>query len=382
MSTALAKPEQISQWEQREMIDTLKATVCRGATDAQFKMFIEVAKATGLNPWLKEIWFVPNVGVMAGRDGYLRVANDHPAFDGMETRVERDERGVPIKAVCTVWRKDRNHPVISEAYYDEYKKTSQVWQTYKSAMIQKVAEVMALKRSFAINGVVSEEEIGHDERGSAEAAQQVAKAKIEELNQKRLEAGEAQIIPPVAAETIAQNRSAGASQSGGSTPISIDSLADRKAQQEAEAAAALEEMHTDPKVTDPAKTAARPKRDDPGKAPLDPTMLQSFKEIKEKLREESGSDVCYYAVLKQFGYAKSNQIPTRDDGRAVHKSMRAALVRLREIRVNREELEAFRTSIKPVEVFWEICDGYDSETLLDAPPEVVQRFLDKLREVK
>jgi hypothetical protein len=81
----------------------------------------------------------------------------------METRVERDERGVPIKAVCTVWRKDRNHPTVSEAYYSEYKKASPVWQQYPSAMISKVAETLALKRSFAINGVVTEEEIGHDE---------------------------------------------------------------------------------------------------------------------------------------------------------------------------------------------------------------------------
>jgi hypothetical protein len=47
---------------------------------------------------------------MAARDGYLRVANENPQFDGMETRVERDDKNIPIKAVCTVWRKDRNHP--------------------------------------------------------------------------------------------------------------------------------------------------------------------------------------------------------------------------------------------------------------------------------
>lgn len=147
-------------WDSREMLDTLKQTVCRGATDAQFRMFLEVCKGTGLNPFLKEIWFVPNVGVMAGRDGYLRVANEHPMFNGMETLVERDKEGMPIKATCKVWRKDREHPVTCEAYYNEYRKDSQVWKTYKSAMISKVAEVLALKRSFSINGLVTEEEIG------------------------------------------------------------------------------------------------------------------------------------------------------------------------------------------------------------------------------
>jgi len=167
------------RYDQPAMIETIRQTVCKGATDAQFRMFIEVCRGSGLNPFLREIWFVPSVGIMAGRDGYLAVANKHPQFDGMETRVERDEKNVPIKATCTVWRKDRVHPIICEAYYNEYKKGGGVWAQYPSAMISKVAEVLALKRSFAINGVVTEEEIGNPEpRGSAAAAQGVAQAKI------------------------------------------------------------------------------------------------------------------------------------------------------------------------------------------------------------
>ena len=165
------------QYDDAEMIRTLRETVCRGATDAQFRMFVEVCRATTLNPFLREIWFVPQVGILAGRDGYLAIANRHPQFDGMETRVTRDEKNLPIKAVCTVWRKDRSHPIICEAYYSEYRKSSGVWSQYPSAMISKVAEVLALKRSFAINGVVTEEEIG-DQRGSREAAQAVAESKI------------------------------------------------------------------------------------------------------------------------------------------------------------------------------------------------------------
>ena len=165
-----------------DMVETVKQTVCRGATDAQLKIFIEVCKATGLNPFLKEIWFVPNVGVMAGRDGYLRIANDHPMFDGMSTTVERDSDGIPIKATCSVWRKDRAHPITCEAFYNEYKKNSQVWTTYKSAMISKVAEVLALKRSFSINGIVTEEEIGEQKLQAQDAQQDVAQRKIKELS--------------------------------------------------------------------------------------------------------------------------------------------------------------------------------------------------------
>ncbi len=184
------------QYDDAEMIRTLRETVCRGATDAQFRMFVEVCRATTLNPFLREIWFVPQVGILAGRDGYLAIANRHPQFDGMETRVTRDEKNVPIKAVCTVWRKDRSHPIICEAYYSEYRKSSGVWSQYPSAMISKVAEVLALKRSFAINGVVTEEEIGTGEpRGSAEASRAVAEAKI---------TGEMPLVAPQAAPDLGQ----------------------------------------------------------------------------------------------------------------------------------------------------------------------------------
>jgi phage recombination protein Bet len=165
VSTVMSKitvpaPAVPDKYDQREMVDAIKQTVCKGATDAQLRMFIEVCRTTGLNPWLREVWFVAEKSmIMAGRDGYLRVANEHPAFDGIETRVERDDKQIPIKAVCTVWRKDRTHPTICEAYFSEYKSASPVWTKYPSAMISKVAEVLALKRSFAINGVVSEEEM-------------------------------------------------------------------------------------------------------------------------------------------------------------------------------------------------------------------------------
>jgi phage recombination protein Bet len=160
MATALAAPA--SRYEQAEIVNVIRQTVAKGATDAQLRMFLEVCRSTGLDPFLKEIYFVAERSIiMASRDGYLRVANEHPQFDGMETKVERDERNVPIKATCSVWRKDRSHAITCEAYYSEYKKPGPVWSQYPSAMISKVAEVLALKRSFAINGVVTEEEMGN-----------------------------------------------------------------------------------------------------------------------------------------------------------------------------------------------------------------------------
>src|SRR5258706_835187 len=100
MSEALVKTE--IDYSNREVIDTIKQTVAKGATDAQLAQFLQVCKATGLNPFLREVWCIPATNtIMTSRDGYLRVANDNPNFDGMETKVERDDKGIPIKATCS-----------------------------------------------------------------------------------------------------------------------------------------------------------------------------------------------------------------------------------------------------------------------------------------
>lgn len=275
-----------TRYEDREMLDTLKQTVAKGATDAQFKMFVEVCKATGLNPFLKEIWFVPSVGVMAGRDGYLRVANEHPMFDGMETKIERDAKGIPVKATCQVWRKDRNHPITCEAYYNEYRKQGNVWNTYPSAMIGKVAEVLALKRSFSINGVVTEEEIGPPQevepRGSKEAAGEVAERKIEAL------------------------------KAGTPRQIVDAEFAD------------VEEPPKPTELETQLEASVKAVKATKSKTTKNFTMLEGFALIKAEIGEPD-----YYRILGAHGYEKSNQITDADVGRKIYKAMAAHLAETR-----------------------------------------------------
>lgn len=280
MSAALAPIT--NRYDQADIVATIKQTVARGATDAQLRMFLEVCRSTGLDPFLKEIWYVAEKGlIMAARDGYLRVANESPEFDGLETRVERDERGIPIKAVCTVWRKDRNHPVISEAYFNEYAKQSPVWKQYPSAMISKVAEVLALKRSFAINGVVSEEELGYEgPRGSAEAAQDVARAKIEEIRRRPAQ------LAPVIAEEIPE-------------PEDEDRYIPEDFSQ------LEQELHESILLVESLKP--------PKHNPSYDSMLRAFAEVKARY-DHIGFLRTYYAYLGRFGVYHSNEFPRTEEG--------------------------------------------------------------------
>ena len=282
MSTAIATTvNDVDKWADQEMINTLKDTVCKGATNAQFRMFAEVCKATGLSPWLKEIWFVPGVGVMAGRDGYLRVANESPQFDGMETRVERDAKNVPIKATCSVWRKDRSHPITCEAYYNEYKRSGGVWDKYPSAMISKVAEVLALKRSFSINGVVTEEEIGEQEPTRAEKVQAAKEVGAAKLATMQGEVYQAQFVEqPEMAEA-------------------------------------------------PAKISFK--------------ALEWFKDVKTELKK-LGAEARYYGILKTFGAEKSNQL-NEINARDAYKTLAAELKAIRLIVADREETDKLYSSL-------------------------------------
>lgn len=346
MNTALTAP-QVTNWEDQELVKAIKDTVCRGATDSQFRMFAEVCKATGLNPWLREIWFVPNVGVMAGRDGYLRIANDHPMFDGMSTTVERDAEGIPIKATCSVWRKDRAHPITCEAFYNEYRKNSQVWQTYKSAMISKVAEVLALKRSFSINGIVTEEEIGEHKLAAQDAQQDVAQRKIKELSAPKYNPNN--LIPHAKGCDVWDTHTerictCGADKANDKMlavpPATIIELAD-SLDQPPEPPLMAPDVRKPPSKSSAYELREAAKRDEAieiisaadakiqrKRGSISFAALKQWGEIKKEILALTGTTDLYYEALKAGGYSHADEIRTPQDAAKIWKALKAITAEL------------------------------------------------------
>ena len=169
----------------REQIDTIKNTVGKGLTDSELQMFLHVAKTYNLDPFLREIQPLKGkdgrITIYTTRDGYLKIAhNAKEEFEGFQSDVLRkgdifkrigsevhheygQERGAIIGAWAVVKRKSKSIPFYFFAPFAEYYKgNADNWKQYPSAMIQKVAEAMCLKRGFSISGLVSQEELGHE----------------------------------------------------------------------------------------------------------------------------------------------------------------------------------------------------------------------------
>ncbi len=179
----------------KEELDHIRKTAAYGATDDEFKTFMYLCSMYNLDPLKKEIYFIKYGGratIITSRDGYLKIANLNDDFDGIESDVvyqgdvltKRDDGSLHIAygaehlvfdksklsgAYCSVFRKDRaKATTVFVSIKEYYKKDAPIWQQYTNAMILKVAEAMALKRAFAISGLVTKEEIEDKDSGDVE----------------------------------------------------------------------------------------------------------------------------------------------------------------------------------------------------------------------
>jgi len=146
-----------------EMLNTLRNTVAPGLTDSEFALFAEIVKSTGLNPVTKEVWAIKAGGrlqLMTGINGFLRIANSHPMFDGMEVEFDKDGDRI-VAATAKVYRKDRRFPAVATAFMAEYGKPTPIWKQMPSVMLAKCAKSLAIREAFVqeLGGLYTQEEM-------------------------------------------------------------------------------------------------------------------------------------------------------------------------------------------------------------------------------
>lgn len=144
----------------RNMMATLKATAFKGdVTNEQMAALLVVAHAHNLNPWLKEIYAFPSrqgIVPIVGLDGWSRIVNSHPEFDGMEFSLSGE---VGREAyTCTIYRKDRSHPVSVTEYMTECRRDTDPWRTHPLRMLRHKAMIQCARLAFSFTGIYDPDE--------------------------------------------------------------------------------------------------------------------------------------------------------------------------------------------------------------------------------
>lgn len=140
-----------------EVLTVLKHTAFKGqVSDAQMTALLVVANQYGLNPWTKEIYAFPdnNNGIVpvVGVDGWSRIINEHPQFDGMDFEQTDEE------CTCRMYRKDRSHAIAVTEYMIECKRDAKPWKTHPKRMLRHKAMIQCARLAFGFVGIYDEDE--------------------------------------------------------------------------------------------------------------------------------------------------------------------------------------------------------------------------------
>lgn len=156
MTSTLAKRFELG--DGAGLVETLKATAFKGqVSDAQMTALLIVANQYGLNPWTKEIYAFPdkNNGIVpvVGVDGWSRIMNGHPQFDGMD--FEQDDES----CTCKIYRKDRSRPVSVTEYMSECKRSNVgPWTSHPKRMLRHKAMIQCARLAFGFGGIYDQDE--------------------------------------------------------------------------------------------------------------------------------------------------------------------------------------------------------------------------------
>lgn len=181
-----------------------KAGQSQEVTNEQMMALLIVANQFGLNPFLKEIYAFPSEGgivPVVGIDGWLRLANDHPQFDGMTVEMGQFvqlpdvEKTAPYSCTVTIHRKDRKYPTVKTEYIADCYRPIPIWdgkpgkpgpwQSHPTRMLEHKATIQAIRYAFGFGGIHDEDDadsiVATQSVHASEAAPQ--RLGVEQLNE-------------------------------------------------------------------------------------------------------------------------------------------------------------------------------------------------------
>ena len=153
--------------------------------DEEFQMACMTAAKYGLDPVQKEICAFPAksgaVVPVVGVDGWVKIMNSHPQFDG----IEFDE--TPDSCTAIIHRKDRAHPVKVTEWMGECNRSTDPWKRWPRRMLRHKAMIQAARLAFGFSGIKDEDEAQRMDEVTA-PAQKVATVPSDAPKSSRLRA--------------------------------------------------------------------------------------------------------------------------------------------------------------------------------------------------
>lgn len=169
-----------------EQIQLIRDVYAKGATEHEFRLFIEVAKRKGLDIFQRQIHLVKRwdgkanrevCEIQTGIDGYRLIADRTGRYEGQAGPYWCGDDGQwvdvwlsanpPRAAKIGVWRTNCREPFWAVALYSEYMQKKKdgspnaMWARMPAAQLAKCAEALALRKAFPaeMSGIYTSEEM-------------------------------------------------------------------------------------------------------------------------------------------------------------------------------------------------------------------------------
>ena len=183
MSNALAVIAASNGVTQEEVAEVLRGMIISGkgqhgaqATNAEMTVVSSIFAKYDLNPFIREGHAFVSGGklqVMIGLDGWLKIANRHPEFDGYEQFDNFDDKGDLVSVTTKIYVKNRRFPTPHTEYMKEaFVSTSPAWKKFPFRMLAGKSLGQCVRKAFGVSEVLDDDEASRITASSSHASRE------------------------------------------------------------------------------------------------------------------------------------------------------------------------------------------------------------------